>query len=290
MEITAQKVKELREITGAGMMDCKKALTENNGDMDKAIDYLREKGIAASTKRESKIAAEGLSGAYIKDNKAVIIEINSETDFVSKNKEFQDLVDLIGNLVLNNEVSNIEDAFKLEVEGTTLQDYFAAKTAKIGEKLDFRRFVVLTKTEEEVFADYVHMGGKITSLVKIKGNNEEVAKDIAMHYAAMNPKYLFVEDITENELEKEKAFLKEQAMEEGKPAEIAEKMVMGRLNKFYKENCLVEQDFIKDDSKTIAKYLKENDSELLDAVRFEVGEGIEKKVEDFKCEVLSQIE
>ncbi len=289
MNITASMVKELREITGAGMMDCKKALEETNADMQKAIDYLREKGIAKSLKRESKIAAEGLSNAFVKDNKAVIVEVNSETDFVSKNDEFKEMVNKIGTAILENDVSTVEEANELTVDNMLLKDYVTQVTAKIGEKLSFRRFKVFNKLDNEVFGVYIHMGGKITTLVKVEGSDEEVAKDVAMHYAAMNPRYVFKEEVSNEDLEKEREILTKQALEEGKPMEIAEKMVTGKINKFYKENCLVEQDFVKDDSLSVGKYLENNNSKLLEAVRFEVGEGMEKRIECFAQEVMGQI-
>ncbi len=289
MEITANTVKELREITGAGMMDCKLALQETNGNMEEAIKYLREKGIAKSIKREGKIAAEGLANVIARDNFAVILEVNSETDFVSKNDEFKEMVKTIANAILDNKVTTMEEALELKLEDILLKDYIVEKIAKIGEKLAFRRFTLLEKGSDEVFGTYIHMGGNIAVLIKVKGDNEEVARDVAMHYAAMRPEYLFKEDVPEEVLNSERELLKKQAIDEGKPADIAEKMVAGKINKYYKENCLVEQAFVKDDSITVGAYLSNNKSSLLEGIRYEVGEGIEKKEENFLEEVMAQM-
>ncbi len=290
MQITATMVKELREISGAGMMDCKKALAETNGDMDKAMDYLREKGIAKASKKESRIAAEGLANIYVKDNKAVILELNSETDFVSKNEEFKSMMDIIGNTLLSSDVKTVEEAKELKTPNDgTINDLLVSKIAKIGEKLSFRRFAIVNKEDNQVFGTYLHMGGRIASLVVIDGNDENIAKDVAMQQAAMRPQYTFIEDIPEDVLEKEKQVQKELAMNEGKPADIAEKMVQGRINKYYKEVCLNEQAFVKDNGISINTYLANNKSKLVLAIRYEVGEGMEKRVDDFASEVMSQI-
>ena len=287
--VTAELVKELRDITGAGMMDCKKALTETNGNIEEAVDWLREKGISKAEKKQSRIAAEGLANIFVKDNKAVILEVNSETDFVSKNDEFKKMVEAIGNAILESDVTTVEDALNLSVEGSTVNDYIVAKTAKIGEKLSFRRFEVVNKNDDEVFGSYLHMGGKIATLTVVKGSSEEVAKDIAMQAAAMKPKYVFETDVPESDIENEKKVLKEQAMNEGKSADIAEKMVEGRMKKFYKEQCLIDQVFIKDDSIDVSKYLSNNDAELISMTRYEVGEGMEHREENFAEEVMKQV-
>ncbi len=290
MEVTASMVKELRETSGAGMMDCKKALSETNGDMQQALDYLREKGISKATKKESRIAAEGLANIYIAENKAVILEVNSETDFVSKNAEFKDLIATIGQALLKSDAKTIDEANEIKTaSGETIKELLIAKIAKIGEKLSFRRFMVVEKTADEVFGSYLHMGGKIASLVVIEGTDEEVAKDVAMQQAAMRPEYTFIEDIPAEVLEKEKAVQKELAMNEGKPADIAEKMVQGRIQKFYKEVCLNEQVFIKDNSLTIKTYIANHGGKLKQAIRYEVGEGMEKRNEDFATEVMNQV-
>ncbi len=287
--VTAKLVNELRGMTGAGMMDCKKALVETNGDIDKAVDYLREKGIAKAAKKADRIAAEGLANVYIDGNTACIIEINSETDFVSKNENFKNLVDEVGNAVLKSGAKTLEEANKAETSEGTVEDLIIAKTATIGEKLSFRRVEVKTKGDDEVFGSYLHMGGKIAVLTVVKGANEEVAKDVAMQAAAMKPEYLNEESVPVERVEKEKKVLIEQAMEEGKPQDIAEKMVAGRLKKFFKEICLVDQAFIKDGDIDVKTYVKNNGGEVVDMVRFEVGEGMEHRSENFADEVMSQL-
>ena len=289
MEITASMVKELREATGAGMMDCKKALSECNGNMDEAANWLREKGIAKSAKKESRIAAEGLANIYVDGNKAVILEVNSETDFVSKNEEFKAMIDEIGNAILNSDAKTMDDALALKSSEGTISDLIVAKVAKIGEKLSFRRFEVIEKTDADNFGTYLHMGGKIAVVVVTEGATEDVAKDVAMQAAAMKPKYVFVEDVPANEVEEEKKVLKEQAMNEGKPAEIAEKMVAGRINKFYKEICLTKQAFIKDGDIDVETYVKNNKGTIKSMVRYEVGEGMQKREENFAEEVMNQV-
>ena len=287
--VDAKTVAELRAKTGAGMMDCKKALTETNGNLEAAIDYLREKGIAKAAKKESRIAAEGLANVYIRGNKAVIIEVNSETDFVSKNEEFRAMLDTIGNTILNSEATTLEEVLELNSAEGTIKDLIVAKTAKIGEKLSLRRIEVVNKTDEETFGSYLHMGGKIAVLTLLKGANEEVAKDVAMQAAAMKPEYVREDEIPTERVEKERAIFKEQAMNEGKPAEIAEKMVEGRLKKFFKEICLVSQAFIKNNDVDVATYVKNNNGEVETMIRYEVGEGMEKRNENFAEEVMNQI-
>ena len=213
--IDAKSVAELRSKTGAGMMDCKKALTETNGDLEKAIDYLREKGIAKAAKKESRIAAEGLANIYTNANKAVILEVNSETDFVSKNAEFTDMIDEIGNAILNSDVTTLEDALNLPVSEGTVSELIIAKTSKIGEKLSLRRIEVVTKTDSQNFGTYLHMGGKIAVLTVLEGANSEVAKDVAMQAAAMKPEFLKEEDIDAERIERERKVFTEQAINEG---------------------------------------------------------------------------
>lgn len=287
--ISASLVKELREQTGAGMMDCKKALTECDGNLEAAVDWLREKGIAKAGKKEARIAAEGLADIFVKGNKAVMIEINAETDFVSKNEEFKELIKTVGETVLNSDAKTLEDANELPYEDGTIKDLMIAKTSKIGEKLDFRRLAVVEKNDDENFGTYLHMGGKIAVIAVVKGANEEVAKDVAMQAAAMKPKYVFKSDVPAEEVAREREVLKEQAMNEGKPAEIAEKMVEGRLNKFYKEICLSMQAFIKDGDIDVTKYVTNNGGELIGMTMFSVGEGIEKRQDNFAEEVMAQI-
>ena len=289
--ITASLVKELRDQTGAGMMDCKKALTETDGNLEAAVDWLREKGIAKAGKKESRIAAEGLAKIFVKGNKAVMVEINTETDFVSKNDEFKEMLDVIGETILKSRSKdlNVEKAKELKLNDGTINDYITEKIAKIGEKLDFRRLAVINKEADENFGTYLHMGGKIAVVTVVKGANEEVAKDVAMQAAAMDPKYVFKSDVPEDEIAREREVLKEQAMNEGKPADIAEKMVEGRLNKYFKEICLAEQAFIKDGDINVTKYVTNNGGELVSMTRFKVGEGIEKRQDNFAEEVMSQI-
>ena len=287
--VDAKTVAELRAKTGAGMMDCKKALSETNGDINAAIDYLREKGIAKAAKKESRIAAEGLANVYINGNKAVILEVNSETDFVSKNEEFTSMLDTIGNTILNSNAKTVEEALELPCEEGTIKDLIIAKTAKIGEKLSLRRIEVVEKTDDETFGSYLHMGGKIAVLTVLTGANEEVAKDVAMQAAAMKPEFVREDEIPTDRVEKERAIFKEQAMNEGKPAEIAEKMVEGRLKKFFKEICLVSQSFIKNGDIDVATYVKNDGGEVKSMIRYEVGEGMEKRNDNFAEEVMNQV-
>ena len=254
MEITASMVKELRETSGAGMMDCKKALSECNGDMDKAMEYLREKGIAKSAKKESRIAAEGLANIFIDGNKAVILEVNSETDFVSKNEEFVNMINVIGHSLLKSNAKTLEEANEVETEYGKISDYIISMIAKIGEKLSLRRFEIVEKNNDEVFGEYLHMGGRIAALTVLKGANVDVAKDISMQAAAMKPLYLNIDSVPEEVVASERKIQKELAMNEGKPAEIAEKMVEGRIKKYYKEVCLVEQPFVKDGDISVKEY------------------------------------
>lgn len=289
MNISASMVKELREKTGAGMMDCKKALVETNGDMEKAIDYLREKGISKAAKKAERIAAEGLSNIYIKGNDAVVVELNSETDFVAKNAEFKELLDKIGNTILENNVTSMEEALNTKCGDETINDLIVNATAKIGEKISLRRFEKVTKTDSQVFGSYLHMGGKISSLTIIEGGNEEVARDVAMQAAAMRPQYINIESVPAEDLEREKAVIKEQVINEGKKPEFADKIVEGRIRKFYEETVLEEQAFIKDSGLTVKAYLENNKATLVKLVKYAVGEGMEKRNDDFAAEVMSQI-
>ena len=289
MDISASMVKDLREKTGAGMMDCKKALVECNGDMDKAIDYLREKGISKAAKKAERIAAEGLSNIYIKGNDAVVVELNSETDFVAKNSEFKELLDKIGNTILDNKVETMEDALNAKCGNETINELIVNATAKIGEKISLRRFEKVTKKDSQVFGSYLHMGGKISSLTVVDGDKEDVARDVAMQAAAMRPLYINIESVPEEDLEHEKAVIKEQVINEGKKPEFADKIVEGRIRKFYEETVLEEQAFIKDSGLTVKAYLENNKSKLVKLVKYEVGEGMEKRNDDFAAEVMSQI-
>ena len=287
--ISASLVKELREKTGAGMLDCKKALEANNGDIAASVDWLREKGISKAAKKADRIAAEGVASILIKDNKAAIVEVNSETDFVAKNEEFTSMVNTILETIIDSDVKTVEDALNLDCGGCSINDLIVAKTAKIGEKLSLRRFEVVTKKDSESFGEYIHMGGKIAVLITVDGASSEVAKDCAMHAAAMRPKYVNKDNVPSDEVEKERKVLKEQAMNEGKPENIAAKMVEGRIRKFYEEICLEEQAFVKDSDKKVKDYVKANGGVITSMIRFEVGEGMEKREENFAEEVAKQM-
>ena len=291
MAFTAQDVKALREKTGVGMMECKKALVEADGDMDKAVDFLRERGLAAAQKKATRIAAEGVVLPYYdaQAKKGVVVEVNSETDFVAKNPEFTGLVNDIATAILGSNVSTVEEANKLEVNGTSIENMIVEKTATIGEKLSFRRFELVEKQDNQVFGTYSHMGGKIVTLAVLEGTDAEVAKDVAMQAAAMRPEYLRKEDVPAEVIEREKEILKEQAINEGKPADIAEKMVVGRIQKYYKENCLIHQAFVKNGDVDVETYVKNNGGVVKSMIRYEVGEGMEKRNDDFAAEVMSQI-
>ncbi len=287
--ISASMIKDLREASGAGMLDCKKALEASNGNIDEAINWLREKGISKAAKKASRIAAEGLAYAKIDGNKAVIIEVNSETDFVAKNEEFKELVEVVANTILVNDVENVEDALALDVDGKKLEDVIAEKSGTIGEKLSFRRFEVITKEDNQVFGSYTHMGGKIVTVVVLDGDDLELAKDIAMQAAAMKPLYLTRDDVPSERVDKERAILMEQAENEGLDTNKLPMIVNGRLNKFFEEVCLVDQGFIKENKMKVSKYVESKNSKVVSFVRYEVGEGIEKKEENFADEVMKQI-
>ncbi len=289
MAVTAALVKTLRERTGAGMLDCKKALVETGGDIERAVDLLREKGIAKAAKKAGRIAAEGLCSIRLDGNRAVLFELNSETDFVAKNQSFLDLLENIGTALIESGKTDLEDALKLDMGGKTLEDVIIEATARIGEKLSLRRLVSIEKTSDETFGAYTHMGGKIVSLSVITGDDGTVAKDIAMHVAAENPQYVDRSQVSESVLAHEREILKNEALNEGKPEHIVDKMVVGRLNKYLQSICLVDQPFVKDQDITVKDYLKRHDAEIRTFVRLEVGEGIEKRQEDFACEVQAQM-
>lgn len=290
VQITASLVKELRERTGAGMMDCKKALQKTEGVIEAAIDYLRENGIAKAAKKADRIAAEGLAYIEVKGNKAVILEINSETDFVAKNEKFVALVKNVANAILAAEPKNVEEALQVQAEGGTVEAVINEGIATIGEKLSLRRFEVLTKTDADAFGAYSHMGGRIGVLTLVEGStDEQAAKDVAMHIAALAPRYLDESEVPADVLEHEKKVLTEQALNEGKPANIVEKMIVGRINKFLEEITVVKQKFVKDDSLTVEKFVASKGGKLAKFVRYEVGEGIEKREDNFAEEVMSQV-
>ncbi|WP_424685080.1 translation elongation factor Ts [Enterococcus sp.] len=290
-EVTAKLVKELRDMTGVGMMDAKRALVEVEGDIEKAVDLLREKGMAKAAKKNDRIAAEGLAAVAVNGNTAAIVEVNSETDFVSKNEMFQNLVKELAELVAANKPADMDAAMKMVNEkGETVEAALIEATQVIGEKISFRRFEVVEKEDNAAFGGYLHMGGRIAVLTVVDGTTDEtVAKDVAMHVAAINPRYVDESQIPESELEHEKNVLTEQALNEGKPANIVEKMVVGRLKKFKAEIALVDQPFVKDPDMTVEQYVTSKGGSVKSFVRFEVGEGIEKKVDNFVEEVMSQV-
>ncbi len=291
MAITAQMVKELREKTGAGMMDCKKALTEMDGDMEKAIDFLREKGIAKAAKKADRIAAEGTTFIMSEGNEAIILEVNAETDFVAKNENFQGLVKELAEHLLKNKPATVEAALEQNMEnGSTVNEYINSAIAKIGEKITLRRFEVRTKTDNDAFGEYLHMGGRIGVLSVVEGTtNADVAKDVAMHAAALNPKYVSRDQVSEEEVEHEREVLTQQALNEGKPEKIVAKMVEGRLGKFFEDICILDQAFVKNPDQKVRQYLEASGATLTDFVRYEVGEGLEKRQENFADEVMSQV-
>ncbi len=287
---SASDVKTLREKTGAGMLDCKKALDETKGDIEKAVDYLREKGIAKASKKSDRIAAEGLSQIYTNGNKAIILEVNSETDFVARNEEFQNFVKKLGEGLLNSNAKTLEEALDVVIDSEKVSDLVIQITAKIGEKISFRRFNIVEKKDSENFGSYLHMGGKIASLVVIEGGNSDVAHDVAMHVAAMRPLYATESDVPSDVLEKEKNIMRQELLNEGKPEDKIENILVGKVRKYYEEVCLLDQIFVKAENKeTVGKFLENNGAKLVSMTRFEVGEGIEKRQDDFVEEVMNQI-
>ena len=289
--VTASLVKELREKTGAGMMDCKKVLTETDGDLEKATELLRERGIAKAAKKSGRVAAEGIVEAYISEDGKVgaIVEVNSETDFVGKNEEFRTYVMNVAKQVVEKNPADVESLLaqdSIEEPGKTVQEVLVGKIATIGENLNIRRFARFAS--EGLVEKYIHGDGKIAVLINMKKGSKEVAKDVCMQIAAARPEYLNEESVPAERIEKEKEILKIQTMNEGKPEAIAEKIVMGRINKFYEEICLVDQEFVKDSSMKVAQVLK--DATVVEFARFEKGEGIEKKEENFAEEVMKQLQ
>jgi len=293
MAVTAAQVKELREKTGAGMMDCKNALAASDGDMEKAIDWLREKGIAKSIKKASRIAAEGLSKVLIDGNKAVIVEINSETDFVAKNEQFLALLDTAAKTILAGNPADNEAALALPVNGGTLNDEFVNATATIGEKIVLRRFAVVEKTDDQLFGEYTHMGGAKTALVLMKGGNDELAHYMAMQVASMSPSYVSAADmpadIVEHERKVQTEIVRNDEKFAGKPEQVINGAIEGKVSKALKEMCLVDQEYFMDTAKKVSAVLKENGAEVLSFVRYAVGEGIEKREENFAEEVAKQM-
>ncbi|GAB4072556.1 translation elongation factor Ts [Barrientosiimonas marina] len=294
MAISAKLVKDLREKTGAGMMDCKKALQETDGDMDSAMEFLREKGMAKAAKKADRIAAEGMAHIEVDGNTAVLLEVNCETDFVTKNDQFKQLLSEIGTHIVKQKPETVDEALQQKLhgnqDGDTVEQYINVTVGKIGEKISLRRFALLNKTDNEAFGTYLHMGGSIGALTLLSGTQDDsIAKDIAMHAAAVSPRYVSKEDVPEAEVSNEREVLKTQALEEGKPENIVEKMVEGRLNKFFEEICLLEQDFVKDPDQKVKKYVADNGASVSTFVRYDVGEGIEKREESFAEEVKNQM-
>ncbi len=288
-KISASQVKQLRDKTGVGMMDAKKALVATEGDMNKATDFLREKGIAKAAKKSDRVAAEGLANVAVSGNDAVIVEVNAETDFVAQNAKFKDLVKHVAQIILQNKPADVEAALKVKTDKGTLNDEFIEATQVIGEKISLRRFALVSKDDDDNFGAYLHMGGKIASLVVLKGADETTAKDIAMHVAAIDPQFVNRDQVPEKQVAHEKEVLTEEAKNEGKPEKIIEKMVSGRLNKYFAEITLEDQDFVKDPDQTVAKYVAAKGGKVKSFIRYEVGEGIEKKKEDFASDVMSQL-
>lgn len=293
--ITAQMVKDLREKTSAGMMDCKKALTATDGNMEEAVTWLRERGIAKAVKKEGAVAAEGLCSYAIKGNKCVLFELNSQTDFVAQNAKFTDLLATVGEILVNSDAKCTECALKVESNGKDLATIILEASGVIGEKISLRRVTVLEKTDAQVFGAYKHMGGRIVSVVIVDGNDEAVAKDVAMHIAALSPKYVSKNDIPADVIAKEREVILAAALNENatsakpKPENIiAERIVPGRLDKNLKEICLLSQAFVKNPDQTVEAYVKGAKSAVVTFVRLEVGEGIEKVETDFAAEVAAQ--
>lgn len=291
--ITAAQVKELRDKTGAGMMDCKKALTETDGDLAKAIDWLREKGISKAAKKADRVAAEGLTRAVVSGNRAVVFEVNSETDFVAKNEQFLELLNVLSDVLVNSNVKNLEEALALDVNGKTVEALVVDATATIGEKITLRRVEALEKTDAEVFGSYVHMGGKISVIAKLSATDDaDVAKDMAMQVASMNPSFIsrnhMPADFIEHERKIQTEIIKNDEALASKPEGVLKGILEGRLSKSLQDSSLVDQLFFKDQDKKVADVVKAAKTEVLAFVRYAVGEGIEKKADNFAEEVLNQ--
>lgn len=290
MNITASMVKDLRTQTGAGMMDCKKALVEAEGDIAKAVDILREKGLSQAAKKASRVAAEGAVGSAVSEDgkTGTILEVNCETDFVGTNEDFRNLAASIADQILAVNPADVEALLDSEIDGKKVRDLVTEAVAKIGENISVRRFVRYESAEGKVYS-YIHGGGKIGVLVEMIGADDELGKDIAMQVAAANPSYLDRTQVSQAEIDHEKEVLAVEARNEGKPENIIEKMVIGRINKYYKEVCLVDQGFIKDGDLTISKLLKSKNASVVRFARYQLGEGIEKKQDDLAAEVAKQL-
>ena len=291
MKITAQMVKELREKTGTGMMDCKKALTETNGDMEAAIDFLREKGLSSSAKKADRIAADGTTSIHVDGNEAIILEVNAETDFVAKNEGFQTLVSDLAVHLLATKPATVEEAVaSILPNGLSVADHISNTVAKIGEKITLRRYEIRTKTDNDAFGPYLHMGGRISVLTIVEGSTDsDAAKDVAMHIAALNPKYVSRDQVSAEEVEHERKILTEQALNEGKPENIVAKMVEGRIGKYFEDICVLDQAFVKNSDQKVGDFVKSTGGTLKEFIRYAVGEGIEKPEDNFADEVMSQV-
>ncbi len=290
MAITAQMVKELREKTGAGMMDCKKALVQTDGDFEAAIDFLREKGLAAAGKKADRIAAEGTTYILENGNEAILVEINAETDFVAKNDKFVALVEELAAHLLAAKPADVDAALETEINGVKVSDYISTAIATIGEKISLRRFEIKTKSDADAFGSYLHMGGRIGVLVVLEGSTDAAAaKDVAMHIAAINPTYVSRDEVSAEEVERERKVLTEQALNEGKPENIVAKMVEGRLGKYFEDICLLDQTFVKNSDQKVRDFVKSTGGNVTTFTRYAVGEGIEKREDNFAEEVMSQV-
>jgi elongation factor Ts len=291
MAVTAQMVKELRAKTGAGMMDCKKALVETDGNIDAAVDFLREKGLSSAAKKADRIAAEGTTYILEQGNDAVLLEVNAETDFVAKNEGFQTLVRELAEHLLATKPATVEEATASTMSnGLNVADHISNAIAKIGEKITLRRFVVRTKTDNDAFGPYLHMGGRIGVLVTLEGSTDaQAAKDVAMHVAALNPQFISRDEVSAEDVDRERKVLTEQALNEGKPENIVAKMVEGRLGKYFEEVCLLEQSFVKNSDQKVKDFVKTTGGTVTEFVRYGVGEGIEKRQDNFAEEVMSQV-
>ncbi|QLL69814.1 translation elongation factor Ts [Lactobacillus sp. 3B(2020)] len=289
MAISAKQVMELRKKSGAGIMDAKKALVASDGDMDKAMDFLREKGIAKAAKKSDRIAAEGLTDIEVVGNTAAIVELNSETDFVAASDPFKAALKDIANLLVEKQPADVDAALALETANGTLKDDLISTTQKTGEKVSLRRFAIVNKEDGDSFGAYLHQGGRIAALVVLEGADETTAKDVAMHVAAVNPEFMTREDVSADRIEHEKKIFTEETLNEGKPEKIVPKIVEGRLNKFLSQICLADQDFVKDPDQTVAQYVASKGGKLKSFIRYEVGEGIEKKETNLAQEISEQL-
>lgn len=289
--ITAQLVKELREKTGAGMMDCKKALVQTEGNLEAAIDFLREKGLSSAAKKSDRVAAEGTTYILTEGNEAILLEVNAETDFVAKNEKFVELVEQLAAQLLAAKPESVEAALELtNAEGVKIADQISTAVATIGEKISLRRFEIKTKTDADAFGSYLHMGGRIGVLVVLEGSTDEAAaKDVAMHIAAINPTYVSRDEVSADEVERERKVLTEQALNEGKPENIVAKMVEGRLGKYFEDVCLLDQTFVKNPDQKVRTFVEATGGKVTGFVRYAVGEGIEKREDNFAEEVMNQV-